>query len=270
MGYDNATVRRRTTAVVCAVWFSVALAAVLLARNGLSHEAWAARMLLIVVLAIASELGLRRWCAARTATAAAAAAAKPHIYIDGANLAWRRGGAVSACLLDALAYFRKRGCEVTAVLPRTLCENKRQSRLCDGTLPSVADDDGAGSRFTRTERAGRNGTRRIVFRHAALWAEHERGTLVLVGRQRASDDDVRVLELATRAPCGWICSNDHYRDHQKSRRFAGLPLSVDGGRLAPWLKKRRLSWRYTEGIFAPRPGNAWIALLATQEWGRAT
>ena len=119
-------VRRRTTAVVCAVWFSVALAAVLLARNDLSHEAWAARMLLTVVLAIASELGLRRWCAARspssTATAAAAAAAKPHIYIDGANLAWRRGGAVSARLLDALAYFRRRGCEVTAVLPRTLCE----------------------------------------------------------------------------------------------------------------------------------------------------
>ena len=205
----------------------------------------------LVAFAIAVNV-LSRSAAAGSAVNRQAVAAvargdtRPRIFIDGANVAWRSNGAASEVLLDALAYFRERDCVVTAVLPRSLCENARKDRLCDGRSGSA--DGGDASRFAEVTRCGRNGESVCVFRHAALWAEHERGALILVQRQRKNDDDICVLKLATAgaakgvASRSWVVSNDQFREHCKARRFAGL--ADDGGLLAPWLRRRRIAYRY--------------------------
>ena len=249
----------RRTPTVLAAWSGVAVLGGVLATSGrCTREEWLGWMVASVASAIAIEvLLLRSRCSDRSAALELKVQTeviddgdtRPRIFIDGANLAWRANGASAAGLLDALAYFRERGCSVTAVLPRSLCVNARKDRLCDGRSGGTDGvDTRDAARFTELMRCDRNGASVRVFRHAALWAEHERGALVLVQRQRKSDDDIRVLELATAGAAGggasrsWGCSNDRFREHSKARRFAGL--SDDGGHLTPWLRRRRIAYRY--------------------------
>jgi hypothetical protein len=64
-----------------------------------------------------------------------------------------------------------------------------------------------------------------VWRNIPLWAEHEAGRLVLVKRpstkEGRSEDDLTIIKMGA-----YVCSNDLYRDHRRSKslgfRMAGV------------------------------------------------
>ena len=169
----------------------------------------------------------------------------PHVFIDGANVAWSDGGGAprSRCILSAMKYFRTLGASSTVVMPRSMvvCEQKR--RLCDAhaARQCAIKLKQFGNRVPENAPLDEVmfSMHGAMWRHNVLWREHERGNVVLVDRVRACDDDLATISLArSSGPLAWLCSNDKYRDHTRQR--PNRPRSE----LSLWLKQRRIEYSF--------------------------
>jgi len=210
-----------------------------------------------------------------TAASRSSSAGEPHVILDGANLLWAHGHALSrrfgckiypsaAGLFLALEYepWKRAGVRVTALLP---------SNYVHGPLLLIADGCGGDMRHLQPDRVEQ--TPSGEWTNIALARAVQQGRIQLVTRSNGAagrGDDDREIIRAARAQNGYVCSNDLFREHRKLRgkdvlRQQGVGVAHlfrNKQRFKEWQGQRRFGCAFT--VAPGLPDKALLAMAAAQ------